>query len=73
LKDTDYLWVDGIHLKARLEQDEVCLLVMIRVRVDGTKELVAPTDGFCESSESWADLLRDCKRRGPGDDFSRCR
>ena len=66
LKDTDfvYLWVDGIHLKVRLEQDRVCLLVMIGVRVDGTKELVALTDGFRESSESWADLLRDCKRRG---------
>jgi len=37
---------------------------MIGVRVDGTKDLVALTDGFRESSESWADLLRDCKRRG---------
>jgi transposase-like protein len=59
-----YLWVDGIHLNVRLEQDKVCLLVMIGVRVDGTKELVALADGFRESSESWADLLRDCKRRG---------
>jgi transposase-like protein len=66
LKDSDYvyLWVDGIHLKVRLAQDKVCLLVMIGVRVDGTKELVALADGFRESSESWADLLRDCKRRG---------
>ena len=62
--DYVYLWVDGIHLKVRLEQDKVCLLVMIGVRVDGTKELVALSDGFRESSESWADLLRDCKRRG---------
>ena len=59
-----YLWVDGIHLQVRLEQDKVCLLVMIGVRADGTKELVALTDGHRESSESWADLLRDCKRRG---------
>ncbi len=66
LADTDYvyLWVDGIHLKVRLEQDKVCLLVMIGVRVDGTKELVALEDGHRESSESWADLLRGCKRRG---------
>src|SRR4051812_15991184 len=62
--DFVYLWVDGIHLKVRLEQDKVCLLVVIGVRVDGTKELVALSDGFRESSESWADLLRDCKRRG---------
>jgi transposase-like protein len=62
--DYVYLWVDGIHLKVRLEADKVCLLVMIGVRSDGRKELVALADGFRESSESWADLLRDCKRRG---------
>src|SRR3989440_7895170 len=58
------MWVDGIHLKVRLEQDKVCLLVMIGVRADGHKELFALTDGFWESTESWGDLLRDCKRRG---------
>jgi len=58
------VWVDGIHLKVRLEQDKVCLLVILGVRADGTKELVALADGFRESSESWADLLRSCKRRG---------
>ncbi len=62
--DYVYVWVDGIHVKVRLEQDKICLLVMIGVRADGTKELVALADGFRESSESWADLLRDCKRRG---------
>jgi transposase-like protein len=66
LAGTDYVycWVDGIHLKVRLTQDKVCLLVILGVRADGTKELVALTDGFRESAESWADLLRDCKRRG---------
>lgn len=62
--DYVYMWVDGIHLKVRLTQDKVCLLVMIGVRADGTKELIAVSDGHRESSESWADLLRDCKRRG---------
>jgi transposase-like protein len=62
--DYVYLWVDGIHLKVRLEQDKVCLLVMIGVRADGRKELVALADGFRENSQSWAELLRDCKRRG---------
>jgi transposase-like protein len=62
--DYVYVWVDGIHLKVRLTQDKVCLLVMIGVRADGTKELIALDDGHRESSESWADLLRDCKRRG---------
>ena len=62
--DYVYLWVDGIHLKVRLEQDKVCLLVMIGVRADGRKELIALADGRRESTESWADLLRNCKRRG---------
>ena len=62
--DYVYVWVDGIHLKVRLEADKVCLLVIIGVRADGRKELVALADGFRESSESWADLLRDAKRRG---------
>ena len=66
LAATDYVycWVDGIHLKVRLEQDKICLLVIIGVRADGTKELVALDDGHRESTESWADLLRSCKRRG---------
>ena len=66
LSGTDYvyLWVDGIHLKVRLEQDKLCLLVMLGVRADGRKELVALTDGYRESADSWADLLRDCRRRG---------
>lgn len=54
--DYVYVWVDGIHLKVRLEQDKVCLLVMIGVRADGTKELIALADGHRESTESWAVL-----------------
>ena len=42
----------------------MCLLVMIGVRADGTKELIALDDGHRESTESWADLLRSAKRRG---------
>ena len=63
--DYVYLWADGIHVNVRLgDQAKLCLLVMIGVRVDGRKELVALTDGYREAAESWADLLRDCKRRG---------
>ena len=62
--DYVYLWADGIHVNIRLEEHKLCLLVMIGVRADGRKELVALTDGYRESTESWADLLRDCKRRG---------
>lgn len=66
LSTTDfvYIWVDGIHLKVRLEQDKVCLLVMIGVRADGQKELIALADGYRESEDSWGEVLRDCKRRG---------
>jgi transposase-like protein len=60
-----YCWADGIHVKVRLGDDrKLCLLVVVGVRLDGTKELVALADGYRESKESWADLLRDCKRRG---------
>jgi transposase-like protein len=62
--DYVYLWADGIHVNIRLEEHKLCLLVMIGVRADGRKELVALTDGYRESIESWADLLRDCARRG---------
>jgi transposase-like protein len=62
--DFVYLWADGIHVNIRLEEQKLCLLVMIGVRADGRKELVALADGYRESCESWADLLRDAKRRG---------
>jgi transposase-like protein len=62
--DYVYLWADGIHVNIRLEEHRLCLLVMIGVRADGRKELIALADGYRESAESWSDLLRDCKRRG---------
>ena len=62
--DYVYLWADGVHLNVRLDEAKLCLLVMVGVRVDGRKELVALAEGYRESTESWADLMRDCKRRG---------
>ena len=62
--DYVYLRADGIHVNIRLEEHKLCLLVMIGVRADGRKELIALADGYRESAESWADLLRDCARRG---------
>jgi transposase-like protein len=66
LSDVDfvYMWADGIHVNIRLDEERLCLLVLIGVRVDGTKELIALADGYRESTGSWADLLRDCRRRG---------
>src|SRR5215208_889936 len=64
-RDYVYVWVDGIHTGVRLGSDErLCSLVMIGARLDGTKELVAIADGYRESTESWAELLRDLKKRG---------
>src|SRR5260370_174450 len=62
--DYVYLWADGIHVNIRLEEHKLCLLVMIGVRADGRKELIALADGYRASAESWADRLRGCARRG---------
>src|SRR6202043_2382970 len=45
-------------------ENRLCALVIVGVRTDGTKELVSITDGHRESTESWADVLRDLRRRG---------
>lgn len=63
-RDYVYVWADGVHFNVRLEEDRLCCLVIVGVRADGTKELVAVGDGYRESTGSWADLLRDLKRRG---------
>jgi putative transposase len=60
-----YLFVDGVHVSVRLgEDDRLCLLVVIGVREDGVKELLAVEDGYRESTESWAGVMRDLKDRG---------
>jgi transposase-like protein len=66
LTDTDfvYVWADGVHFRIRLEEDRLCCLVIVGVRVDGSKELLACSDGYRESTESWAQVLRDLKDRG---------
>ena len=64
-RDFVYVWADGMHFNVRLEEERLCGLVIVGVRADGTKELVAITDGHRESTESWADVLRDLKQ--PGD------
>ncbi|MFE5687004.1 IS256 family transposase [Streptomyces sp. NPDC056512] len=62
--DYVYVWADGIHLRIRLEEAKAAVLVVMGVRADGTKELIAMADDYRESSQSWASLLRDCQRRG---------
>ena len=62
--DYVYWWADGVHFNIRLEEDRLCCLVIVGVRPDGTKELVALADGYRESTESWADVLRSLRDRG---------
>lgn len=59
-----YLWADGIHLQARLEDDAQCILVLIGATPEGKKELIGFTDGTRESAHDWRALLLDLKRRG---------
>jgi len=68
LSDVDYVYwgVDGVHFNVRLEEDRLCCLVIVRVRPDGSKEIVAVEDGYREDTESWADLLRGLRDRGLG-------
>jgi len=63
-RDYVYVWADGVHFNIRLEDARLCALVIVGVRSDGAKELVAVADGERESTQSWAELLRDLRRRG---------
>nr|WP_225834614.1 hypothetical protein [Streptomyces sp. NK08204] len=56
-----------MHAKVRLGQAHSCVRVLLGVRLDGTMELIALAEGLCGPAESWADLLRDCRRRGMRD------
>ena len=59
-----YVWADGIHLQARLEDDAQCILVLIGATPDGAKELIGFTDGVRESAQSWSALMLKLKHRG---------
>ena len=59
-----YVWADGIHLQARLEDEKQCILVIIGATPEGKKELVGFSDGARESAHDWRGLLLDLKRRG---------
>jgi putative transposase len=59
-----YWWADGVYFNVRLEEARTCVLVLVGATEEGTKELLAVVDGFRESKESWADLLRELKAHG---------
>jgi transposase-like protein len=63
-KEYVYVWADGVHFNIRLEEDRQCILVLMGATADGRKELIAITDGYRESEQSWKGLLLDVQARG---------
>jgi len=59
-----YLWADGIYVKAGLEKEKSCLLVVIGAFSDGIKRVLALEAGYRESKESWNEVLRSLIARG---------
>ena len=59
-----YIWADGVYLKAGLEGEKTAILVLVGVKTDGQKELVALMEGYRESYESWREIWRGVRDRG---------
>lgn len=59
-----YIWADGVYFKPRMAEEKQCVLVIVGADEYGHKELLALTDGFRESTQSWREVLLDLKRRG---------
>jgi transposase-like protein len=59
-----YVWADGVYSNARLEDERACLLVLMGADSLGNKELIAISDGFRESAQSWKELLLGLKSQG---------
>lgn len=59
-----YLWADGVYLKAGISDEKLCALVVMGADRTGRKHLLAISEGYRESKESWLDVLRDLKARG---------
>ena len=63
-----YVWADGIYCNIRLGDEATgkkqCIPVLMGATADGSKELIAVTDGFRDSEQSWSELVNNVKRRG---------
>ena len=64
-----YIWADGVYFKPRMAEEKQCVLVIVGADEYGRKELLAMTDGFRESTQSWREVLLDLKRRGLNQDL----
>jgi transposase-like protein len=63
-RDDVDIWVDGVPCPIRLEDERLCTLVVMGVRADGVKAVMAVEDGSRESPASGLTLWRDLQRRG---------
>lgn len=63
-----YIWTDSVYFKPRMAEEKQCVLVIVGADEYGRKELLAMTDGFHESTQSWRELLLDLKRGGLNQD-----
>jgi len=62
-----YIWADGVHFNIRLEDTDnkrQCILMLMGATREGKKELIAVSDGYRESEQSWRELLLDLRARG---------
>lgn len=59
-----YVWADGVYCNARLEDERSCLLVVMGADSFGNKELLAVSDGYRESTQSWKEILLNLRSRG---------
>lgn len=63
-----YIWADSVYFKPRMAEEKQCVLVIVGADEYGRKELLAMTDGFRESTQSWREVLLDLERRGMNHD-----
>lgn len=59
-----YWWVDGIYSGVRGDENKLCSYVIIGVKPNGVKELIALEEGYRESELGWLDCLRSLRNRG---------
>jgi transposase-like protein len=62
-----YIWADGVYFNVRLEDEanaRQCILVLMGATPEGRKELIAVSDGYRESEQSWRELLLGLRARG---------
>jgi putative transposase len=61
-----YLYLDGTNFSMRIDKKivKVCVLVVIGVKEDGVKQVIALQAGDKESAGTWRQLFKDLKLRG---------